>query len=149
LVSTISINPSAARQLLVFRLAERTYGIELGTVREIIPFRGATRLPGAPPYIAGLVNVRGAVVTVFDLGVRLGGIPIASGRGSVVLIEHASRLVGLMVDEVLDVRRTTDVELDAGVDVFAAGSAIRALGRLDGALITLVDIHGIISEGLA
>jgi purine-binding chemotaxis protein CheW len=135
--------------VLAFRLGERTYGIALDTVREIIPVRGTTRLPGAPTYIAGLVNVRGTVVTVFDLAMRLVGIPVAPGRGSVILIEHGSRIVGVMVDEVLDVRRATDVELDDGVDGFAPGQAIRALGRLDGALITLLDIHEIISQGLA
>jgi purine-binding chemotaxis protein CheW len=149
LASTISTDNNISAQLLVFRLGERTYGMELGTVREIIPARSATRLPGAPPYIAGLVNVRGTVVTVFDLGARLGGRPIAPGRGSVVLVERAGRVVGAKVDEVLDVRRMAEVELDTGVDVLTPGNAIRALGRLDGALITLVDIHGIISQGLA
>jgi purine-binding chemotaxis protein CheW len=148
LASTISINDSTTQQLLIFRLGERSCGIELDTVREILPFRSATRLPGAPSFVAGLVNVRGTVVTVFDLGARLSGIPVAPGRGSVILIEHAGRIVGARVDEVLDVRRMTDVEMDAGVDLFTPGSAIRAFGRLDGALITLVDIHEIIAQGL-
>jgi purine-binding chemotaxis protein CheW len=125
------------------------YGIGLDTVREILPYRGATRLPGAPDSVAGLVNVRGTVVTVLDLAARLGGRPTARGRGSVVLIERESRVVGAIVDEVLDVRRVADVEMDAGGDVSISGGAIRALGRLDGALITLVDIHGVISQELA
>lgn len=148
MASTVSIAEDALRQLVLFRVAGRTYGIELGTVREIIPFRGATRLPGAPPLVAGLVNVRGVIITVLDLGVRLGATPAARPGGSVILIEHGARVVGATVDDVLDVRRLADVELTAdGRDV--APSGVRTLGRLDGEVIALLDIHGIISEALA
>src|SRR5678815_3952238 len=71
LASTISVTETAVRQLVVFRLAGGSYGIELDAVREIIPFRRATRLPGAPAHVSGLVNVRGAIVTVIDLGAQL------------------------------------------------------------------------------
>lgn len=138
---------------MVFRLAEGTYGIELDAVREIIPFRGATRLPGAPAYVAGLVNVRGAIVTVIDLGALLGGAPSARDRSSVMLAEHGGKVVGAAVDEVLDVRRTADVDVDDGGSEMAVDAAVRAVGRLaggeeGGAVITLLDIHGIISRVL-
>lgn len=144
---------------MVFRLAGGTYGIELDAVREIIPFRGATRLPGAPAHVSGLVNVRGAIVTVIDLGVRLGGASSARERSSVMLIEHGGKLVGAAVDEVLDVRRTADVQVDDGAAELGADAAVRAIGRLGGGdgdgegdecgVITLLDIHDIISRVLA
>ena len=155
LASTISITESALRQLVVFRLAGGTYGIELDAVREIVPFRGATRLPGAPSNVAGLVNVRGSIITVIDLGAQLEGSASARERSSVMLLEHGGKLVGAAVDEVLDVRKTTDVELDDGGTAMAAGAAVRAVGRLgeeegrEGGVITLLDIHGIISRVLA
>ncbi len=128
LASTISITDTTPRQLVVFRLAGGTYGIELDAVREIIPFRGATRLPGAPAHVSGLVNVRGAIVTVIDLGVRLGGASSAGDRSSVMLIEHGGKLVGAAVDEVLDVRRTADVQVDDGAAELGADAAVRAIG---------------------
>jgi purine-binding chemotaxis protein CheW len=140
---------------VVFRLAGGSYGIELDAVREIIPFRGATRLPGAPAHVSGLVNVRGAIVTVIDLGAQLEGAPSARDKSSVMLIEHGGKLVGAAVDEVLDVRRTGDVELDDGGTEMAANAAVRGVGRLaasegeEGGVITLLDIHGIISRVLA
>lgn len=134
---------------MVFRLANGTYGIELDTVREIIPFRGATRLPGASCNVAGLVNVRGTIVTVIDLGARLDGAPAARDRCSVILVEHGGKVVGAAVDEVLDVRRTADVEVDDGGTDVAADAAVRAVGRLGGGVITLLDVHGIISQVLA
>jgi chemotaxis signal transduction protein len=151
LTSTVSITDTIVRQLVVFRLANGTYGIELDAVREIIPFRGATRLPGAPPHVAGLVNVRGAIVTVIDLGALLEGTQSARERSSVMLIEHGAKVVGAAVDEVLDVRRFADVEVDDNGSDMAADAAIRAVGRFGdgGGVITLLDIHGIISRVLA
>lgn len=153
MTSTASITETIARQLVVFRLAAGTYGIELDAVREIIPYRGATRLPGAPPHVAGLVNVRGAIVTVIDLGALLEGSPSARERSSVMLVEHGAKVVGTAVDEVLDVRRVVDVEIDDNGTDMAVDAAVRAIGRLgggkDGGVITLLDIHDVISRVLA
>lgn len=161
MASTVSIPDGATlpRQLVLCRVAGRVYGIELGTVREIIPFRRATRLPGAGPYVAGLVNVRGTIVTVIDLGLRLASeargawtdAESAPPRlvGSIVLIEHGSKLVGAAVDEVLDVRREADVELGTEAELLVRGRAVRAVGRLDGEVIALLDIHDIIAQVLA
>jgi len=123
-------------------------GIELGTVREIIPARRPTRLPGAGTYVAGLVNVRGTIVTVIDLAARLADVP-AKGTGSIVLIEHGAKLVGAAVDEVLDVRRTAELELETEAEALVPGGAMRAVGRLDGEVVALLDIHDIIAQVLA
>ncbi|HEU4586706.1 MAG TPA: chemotaxis protein CheW [Gemmatimonadaceae bacterium] len=155
MASTISTTEPALRQLVVFRLAGGTYGIELDAVREIVPFRGATRLPGAPSSVAGLVNVRGSIITVIDLGAQLEDSSSARDKASVMLVEYGAKLVGVAVDEVLDVRRTTDVELDDDGAGMAADAAVRAVGRLteeegrEGGVITLLDIHEIISRVLA
>jgi purine-binding chemotaxis protein CheW len=97
-------SPDAPR-LLVFAAAGRTCACELSVVREIIPHRKATRLPGTPPFVVGLINLRGSIVTVLDLGVRLGGTPVDVDRGSIVLVESGPRVVGLAVDELRDVQR--------------------------------------------
>jgi purine-binding chemotaxis protein CheW len=130
------------------RVAGRVVGVELGTVREIIPARRPTRLPGAGTYVAGLVNVRGTIVTVIDLAMRLADAP-AKGTGSIVLIEHGAKLVGVAVDEVLDVRRTAEMELETEAEALVPGGAVRAVGRLDGEVVALLDIHDIIAQVLA
>jgi purine-binding chemotaxis protein CheW len=117
-------------------------------VREIIPARRPTRLPGAGTYVAGLVNVRGTIVTVIDLAARLADVP-AKGTGSIVLIEHGAKLVGVAVDEVLDVRRTAELELETEAEALVPGGAMRAVGRLDGEVVALLDIHDIIAQVLA
>ncbi|MHB1222930.1 MAG: chemotaxis protein CheW [Gemmatimonadaceae bacterium] len=64
--------PDGGPQLLAFVVAGRLFGCPLADVREIIPARPATRLPGAPPHVLGLVNLRGTLLTVLDLALALG-----------------------------------------------------------------------------
>jgi hypothetical protein len=74
-------------------VAGTVYGCDIGSVREIVPIRHATRLPGAPPYVRGLINLRGAIVTVIDLAARLAGTSAAM-EGSVVLATTAANTSG-------------------------------------------------------
>ena len=132
----------------MFRLASRTYGIDLGVVREIIPCRSATRLPGAPPYVAGLINVRGAIITVVDLGARLDGESSARADGSIILVEQGARVVGLAVDEVLDVQRLAADRLEEQPDDAAGAGAVRALGRLGEGVVIVIDVEALIKQVL-
>src|SRR6478752_4141786 len=68
---TTILEQLAAARTLLFRVSGSVYGCDIDAVREIIPYRRATRLPGAPPYVQGLINLRGTIVTVLDLGARL------------------------------------------------------------------------------
>jgi purine-binding chemotaxis protein CheW len=133
---------------VVFRLGERSYGIELAAVREILRPRAATRLPGAPAEVVGLINVRGAIVTVIDLGValRVRDTPTA---GSVMLVEHGPKVVGVAVDEVLEVQRSADDALEEAPSDVRAGGAVRALGSREGGVVIVLDIHDLLSHLLA
>src|SRR5688500_19416321 len=79
---------AGALRLLLFVLDGRLYGCDIGAVREVVTFRRATRLPGAPPYVCGLVNLRGTLVTVLDLGLRIGSKAVDRTRSE----EHTSEL---------------------------------------------------------
>ncbi len=93
--------------MLVVCLADREYGIGVEQVREVVRLKRVTRVPGAPAMVCGIINVRGAVVTVLDLSVLLAA-PSAVTSPSVVLLQHGSRLIGLAVDAVRDVRVVVD-----------------------------------------
>ncbi len=92
-------------QDLIVVVDGRLYAIPVGQVREVIRPVGITRVPGAPRSVLGIVNVRGAVVTLLDLAALLTGVRAVTA-GSIVLIEHGPRLVGLAVQTVRDVRAT-------------------------------------------
>ena len=89
--------------VLVVTAAGVRYAIPVQQVREVIRPDRITPVPGAPQMVWGIVNVRGAVVTVLDLAVLLGA-PRGAAWGSVVLLEQGNRCIGLAVDTVLDVR---------------------------------------------
>jgi purine-binding chemotaxis protein CheW len=130
---------------LLFRVGDRLYGCDIGEAQEIIPLRALTRLPGAPPYVRGLINMRGTIVTVLDLGVRLDASRAPAREGSILLVRHRDRLVGLIVDEVADVR-PLDVEL---TDVASSGNAIvRGVATADDAPVVLLDLDALIKQVL-
>jgi len=99
--------------VLVVQQGGVCYGVPVSQVREVLRDRPVTRVPGSPPLVRGVVNVRGAVVTVLELSVLLRA-ERAVTSSSVVLLEHGSRLIGLAVDAVRDVRASDDVA-DAGL----------------------------------
>jgi purine-binding chemotaxis protein CheW len=140
-------SPDAPR-LLVFTAAGRTCACELSAVREIIPYRKATRLPGAPPFVTGLINLRGSIVTVLDLGVRLGGASVDPERGSIVLAESGTRIVGLAVDELRDVQRVARAAIEpAGAEASHEGLVCGVL-QAAGDVAVLLDVARLLSDAV-
>lgn len=131
---------------LLFRVGTRVYGCDIADVREIVPYRPATRLPGAPDFVQGLINLRGIIATVLDLGAWLeaGREPVRAG--SIILAEHGGRQVGLAVDEVLDVQGIAPEPLDdmAG----GRGGVLRGVGRLDDTIVILLDVGTLVGQVL-
>ena len=151
------------RQLLLFRAGGRLYGCDIATVREILPFRRCTRLPGSPAYVCGLTNLRGTVVTVVDLAGRLGGstggeVRAASLRtdGSIIVAEYGAKVAGLAVDSVRDVQVLSDDRMaeDAAAPAAAGGAAeegavVRGLGQLGDEVVIVLDVQTILRQVLA
>lgn len=146
---TTILEQLAAARTLLFRVSGNVYGCDIDAVREIIPYRRATRLPGAPPYVQGLINLRGTIVTVLDLGARLDGArpQVRDAGGSIILAEHGTRVVGVAVDEVMDVQAITEVPVDSGSGD-ARGGLVRGLGHLGDGVVVLIDIHTLVTQVL-
>ncbi len=146
---TTILEQLAAARTLLFRAAGSVYGCDIDAVREIIPWRRATRLPGAPPYVQGLINLRGNIVTVLDLGARLDAARPAmrDGGGSIILAEHGTRVVGVAVDEVMDVQAIAEEPLATG-NGDTRGGLVRGLGHLGDDVVVLIDIHMLVTQVL-
>lgn len=100
-----------APQWVVFACAGRRFGVPMASVREILPARPATRLPGCGPEALGLVGRRGRVVTTFDFGAVMALRPAAANPGHrLLLIEHDDKLLGFAVDDVIAVVRAAEPE---------------------------------------
>ena len=116
-------------------------------MREILPPPPATRLPGAPPYVRGLVNVRGTVVTVIDLVARLYGRP-ARPDGPVMLIEHQNRVIGVAVDEVIEVQPLPPEGWQTPIGDLLPGGIVYAMGEIDSHTVLMLDIRGLLTHVL-
>jgi len=130
---------------MLFAVAGTVYGCDIGVVREIVPVRRATRLPGAPGYVRGLINLRGAIVTVIDLAARLAG-STAATDGSIVVAEYGSKNVGIAVDEVRDVQILPLERFERTTGDPARGGIVSGLGHLDDGVVIVLDVAAVVRQ---
>jgi purine-binding chemotaxis protein CheW len=91
-------------QFISFSLGDQEYGLDIMFVREIKAWTETTRLPNSPEYMRGVINLRGAIVPVIDLGARFGtGITVSKPSSVIVIVAIAGTLTGLLVDAVSDI----------------------------------------------
>ncbi len=129
-------------QMLGFTLAGEPYAVPVDTVREVVDTARPRLVPGTPPWLAGLISLRGRLVPVCDVAARLG----LDARGGPVLVvaAHGERLVGLRVDAVqgiLEVPADRLAPLPVGDEPLLAGIA-----EVDGALLVALDVEAIAAE---
>jgi purine-binding chemotaxis protein CheW len=101
-VSSIEMANSPALHAVVFRIGEVICAAPAGIVREILPRLPATRIPGVPATVEGLVNVRGSLLTVLDGHLLLQQQRRQSDEGAIVVLEVKGKTYGLGVGQVLD-----------------------------------------------
>ena len=102
------------RRMLVFSIAGRARCAPVEAVREIVPITATTRLPGAPSYVRGLINLRGTLITVMDAALCLYGVEADDALASILLVEHRGRVAGVIVDNVFDIQSLPASELGDG-----------------------------------
>lgn len=101
-------------QAVSFRLNNELYALNILDVQEIIKPVSITLVPLAPEWIAGVINLRGQILPVIDLGKRLGLPTPAQSRGTrFIITRYSERRIGLIVDEVLEVLRLYEAHLEA------------------------------------
>jgi purine-binding chemotaxis protein CheW len=135
-------------ELTAFTVGDLLCAIENAKVREISVLRPVTAVHHAPFHVRGVVNLRGQIMTVIDLGVRLGIGPVPEDRKARILVVRAGdEDVGLLVDGVEDVLTADPVNLEPPPSNIkgVSGSFFRAVlkGRED--LVTIVDLKRILS----
>ena len=91
-------------KLITFTLGEGHYAVNIMDVREIRVWSEATALPETPPYVRGVVNLRGAIVPIFDLRDRFGqGVTQTTEKHVVIVVTVEDKMIGLLVDTVSDI----------------------------------------------
>jgi len=140
-------------EFLTFRLGAEEYGIDILRVQEIRSYEPPTRIANAPPFIKGVVNLRGVIVPIIDLRLKLGCDTAEYNAFTVVVVLNVrGRVVGAVVDSVSDVLELgkDDIkpspELNSAVDAnFITGIGTLKNGETERMLI-LMDIEGLMSS---
>jgi purine-binding chemotaxis protein CheW len=145
-VTTATETPTRATsgQLATFRLDGDLYGVEVEHVQEVLRSQKLTRVPLAPPAVAGLINLRGQVVTAIELRERLGRPPRPEGTDAVVIVVRLhGEAVSLLVDSIADVVDVDAADFEAPPDTLdgQARELIRGAYKLDGTLLLALDVQ--------
>lgn len=133
------------RILLVFDLAEEYCGLDVNMVREIVHVPPSiTRVPNAPGYVCGVINLRGTVIPVLDMATKMGNMPSERTKESrIVVAEYEEIFFGVLVDAVREVRTIQEdqVEIESEADVKIGHEYVQGVAKLeDGRLIVLLDL---------
>jgi purine-binding chemotaxis protein CheW len=130
-------------QVVGFRIGEETFGVRIGSVREIVRVPEITTVPNAQETIEGVINLRGKIIPVVDLRKRFGQVEIiADKKNRILVVELETKLVGLIVNSASEVLKIPPSEIESPGSVFADGesSYVTGVGKLKGRLIILLDI---------
>lgn len=137
------------RQVVVFNLASEIYGVDVGAVREIIRVPDITRVPNAPDFVRGVMNVRGKLIPVVDLRPRFGMETVEqSGESRIVVVDIGGESIGVMVDAVTEVLKIADDSIESASSVVstAESSYIQGIANLGERLIILLALDKVLSE---
>jgi len=136
-------------ELVGFRLEGEEFGVPIRDVREIIRMQEVTRVPHAPDFVEGVINLRGQVIPVVALRKRLGMPPKENDRNTrIVIVELDGELVGFVVDAVTEVLRLPKDQTEPPPEMVVGVEQeyITAVGKLDDRFLILLDLHRILSR---
>jgi len=134
---------TAELHLVVFKLGEEEYGVDINTIREIIRYPQITRVPNTPHYVDGVINLRGQITTIMNLRKKFAMDSAGMDENTrVLIIDMGNELIGIVVDgvsEVLKVDPKNVLSMD-GMDSAIDQEYISGMANLEGRLIILIDM---------
>ena len=141
-------NNAIRDEFLSFRLASEEYAIDILQVREIRACEPVTRIAEAPAYVKGVINLRGSIVPIVDLRLKLGHPDGFDANTVMIILNIKDQLVGIVVDAVCDVVALLPDQIRPAPEMGVAIDAgvIRGLAPLDGRMLIVVDIARLLSS---
>jgi purine-binding chemotaxis protein CheW len=140
---------TSLREFLAFKLGDEEYGIDILRVQEIRSYEVPTRIANAPAFIKGVVNLRGVIVPIVDMRLKFNLDSANYDSFTVVIVLNiASRIVGMVVDAVSDVITLTPEQLrpvpefNSNIDA----DHLLAIGAIDDRMLILVDIEKLMAS---
>ncbi len=142
---TMQADP-AIRELIAFRVGLQEFCINVMMVREIRGWTAATALPRSPRYVRGVINLRGAVLPIVDLAIRL-GLPASepTARNVIIVVQ-----IGLLVDAVSDILTANSANIQPSPDVSSdlVRAFVKGLLPVDGRMISLISLDNALPREL-
>jgi purine-binding chemotaxis protein CheW len=138
---------AANRELISFRIDEQEFCVDIMVVREIRGWTPATPLPRSPSFLAGVINLRGAVLPIVDLADRLGFPATEPTQRHVIIVAQIGRqVVGLLVDAVSDILTVNDAVVQPPPDVASemVRNFVQGLLAIEGRMISLISLDRIL-----
>lgn len=140
--------PTAREEhVVIFRLADEFYALDIQAVQEIVRMQAITAIPGADAWVEGITNLRGRVVPVVDLRRRC-GVPAAehTPETRIVVVSSANGMVGLIVDAVSEVMRIPgdQIESPSSIVTVPENSYLRGIAKLEDRLVSLMELDGVL-----
>ena len=132
------------RELIAFRIGGQEFCVNIMSVREIRGWTPATPMPHAPGYVLGVINLRGAVLPIIDLSLRLGmKAAEPTMRHVIIVAQVGARTVGLLVDAVSDILTVTDENLQPTPDIATdlEKSYARGILAIEGRMICMIELE--------
>lgn len=140
---------SGGSEFLSFRLGAEEYGIDILRVQEIRSYEEPTRLANAPLFIKGVMNLRGVIVPVVDLRIKLGSEKVEYNDFTVVIVLNVrGRVVGAVVDSVSDVLELTKAQIKPAPEMSLAMDAgvITGIASVGERMLILMNIEALMSS---
>ena len=139
------------RHLLTFSLGNEEYALDIEQIREIIKPREITDIPRVPPFVLGIVSLRGIIVPIYDLKQRLklGRVEVAA-ESRIIVCQEEERIVGLLVDRITQVVRLQDRNLEPPPNVLSGidRDFVSGVGRFQGRMMILLHLASVLNAEL-
>ncbi|MCS7232949.1 MAG: chemotaxis protein CheW [Synergistetes bacterium] len=137
--------------IIAFKLGNEEYGVDVSQIQEIVKMRDITRVPKAPYYIKGVMNLRGNVIPVIDLRKRF-SLPSkeATDQSRIIVFDIKGVKFGIVVDAVSEVIRLSKSDIEPPPPIAMGGieaAYIRGVGKLQNKLIILLDLEKALKLG--
>ena len=135
-------------QYIVIKIGEEQYGIDIKYVDNILRMQSITRVPHAQPYFKGVINLRGEVVPVMSIRVKMGlDEDVITDKSRIIILKLENNApIGIVVDEVKEVVSLDERNIDEVTRSKSETTFIFGVGKVDEGLISLLDLNTVISE---
>lgn len=136
-------------QYIVTQLGEEQYGIDINLISNIVRMQKITRVPKVTPYIRGVINLRGEVIPVISLRLKMGlsDDEITKKTRIIILTLEQHDSIGVLVDEVKEVVTLDEEHVEkVSYDKEDKSKFLSGVGKYDDKLISLLEIHSVLAE---